>query len=59
MATTGYVPMEKQSKKARRQYYASRRADWNGVVPVTRVIPDKRRHNSESRNNRKEYEYDE
>lgn len=59
MATTGYVPMEKQSKKARRQYYASRRADWNGVVPVTRVIPDKRRQRGEGRNSRKEYDYDE
>ena len=59
MTTTGYVPMEKQSKKARRQYYASRRADWNGVVPVTRVIPDKRRQRGEGRNSRKEYDYDE
>ena len=59
MVTTGYVPMEKQSKKARRQYYASRRADWNGVVPVTRVIPDKRRQRGEGRNSRKEYDYDE
>lgn len=59
MATAGYVPMEKQSKKARRQYYASRRADWNGVVPVTRVIPDKRRQRGEGRNSRKEYDYDE
>ena len=59
MATTGYVPMENQSKKARRQYYASRRADWNGVVPVTRVIPDKRRQRGEGRNSRKEYDYDE
>ena len=37
------VPLLKQSKKARRAYYQTRRNDWNGVVPVTRVIPDKRK----------------
>ncbi|MCQ2458284.1 MAG: hypothetical protein MJ142_06105 [Clostridia bacterium] len=37
------VPLEKQSKKARRAFFASRRNDWNGVNPVTKVIPDKRK----------------
>ncbi len=37
------VPLQKQSKKQRRQHYAARRGDWNGVVPVTKVIPDKKK----------------
>ena len=34
-----FVSLDKQSKKQRRAYFAGRRADWNGVEPVTRVIP--------------------
>jgi len=36
------APLMKQSKRAKKEYYASRRGSWNGVVPVTKVIPDKR-----------------
>lgn len=55
MVAAKYVPIEKQSRKARKQYYSSRRADWNGIVPVTGVIPDKRRQQDRgSRNNREE-----
>ena len=36
------VPLMKQSKRAKKEYYASHRGSWNGVVPVTKVIPDKR-----------------
>lgn len=38
-----YVPLEKQSKKAKRAHYATKRTDWNGVVPVTKVIPNKKK----------------
>jgi len=38
-----FVPLEKRSKKQRREHFASQRSDWNGVTPVTRVIPDKRK----------------
>lgn len=37
------VPLKKQSKKQQRQHYAARRGDWNGVTPVTKVIPDKKK----------------
>jgi len=37
------IPVGKRSKKAQRKHYAGRRADWNGVVPVTRVIPNKKK----------------
>ena len=60
MVAAKYVPIEKQSRKAHKQYYSSRSADWNGIVPVTGVIPDKRRQQDRgSRNNREEWNYDE
>lgn len=31
----------KMSKRARKALDAQARGDWNGVVPVTRVVPDK------------------
>ena len=36
------IPVEKRSKRDRRAYYSDKRNDWNGVVPVTRVIPGKK-----------------
>lgn len=36
------IPLEKRSKRDRRAYYNDRRNDWNGVIPVTRVIPGKK-----------------
>ena len=40
-----YIPMEKRSKKEQRAYYASKRGSWNGVRPVTQVIPNKKHYN--------------
>ena len=37
------IPLDKMSKRERRAHFAARRGDWNGLDPVTRVIPDKRR----------------
>ena len=36
------IPLNKQSKKAQRRYHAAKRGDWNGVMPVTRVIPSRK-----------------
>ena len=36
------IPLEKRSMRDRRAYYSDKRNDWNGVVPVTRVIPGKK-----------------
>ena len=33
------IPLNKQSKKALRNYHAKQRASWNGVSPVTQVVP--------------------
>lgn len=37
-----YIPIEKRSKKEQKAYYAAQRGSWNGVVPVTKVIPNKK-----------------
>ena len=39
-----YVPLEKQSKKAQKEHHDRQRGSWNGVVPVTRLIPDKKKY---------------
>lgn len=37
-----FVPLEKRSKKERKAYYAKQRGSWNGVNPVTKVVPNKK-----------------
>ena len=37
-----HIPLEKQSKRAQKAQHAKGRVSWNGVVPVTRVIPNKK-----------------
>ncbi|MCQ2452430.1 MAG: hypothetical protein MJ075_04760 [Oscillospiraceae bacterium] len=39
------VPLEKQSKAARRKYYSNQRGSWNGVNPVTRVEVNRKAYN--------------
>lgn len=34
--------LKKQSKKAQKAYHAKQRGSWNGVSPVSRVVPDKK-----------------
>ncbi len=36
------TPIKKQCKSRQRQYYRSMRGSWNGVSPVTRIVPDGR-----------------
>ena len=36
------IPLNKQSKKQQRAYHAAKRGSWNGVDPVTRVVPSKK-----------------
>ena len=35
---TRLVPIRKQSKKAKKKYYAQQRGSWNGVNPVSRKV---------------------
>ena len=32
------IPLNKQSKKAKKQYYARQRGSWHEVNPVTKVV---------------------
>ena len=36
------VPLKKQSKRNQREYHAAQRGSWNGLYPVTRVVPNKK-----------------
>ena len=36
------IPLAKQSKKLQKQYHAKQRGSWNGISPVTRVVPSKK-----------------
>lgn len=37
-----WIPMEKRSKKEQKAYYSAQRGSWNGVIPVTKLIPNKK-----------------
>ena len=39
---TKMTPIAKQSKSKQREYYASKRGSWNGISPVTRIVPSRR-----------------
>ena len=39
-----FVPLNKQSKKQQKAYYARSRGSWNGVRPCTRAMDSKKRH---------------
>ena len=38
------IPLAKQSKKKQKQYHAQQRGTWNGVSPVTRTEPDRKKY---------------
>ena len=40
-----YVPIDKQSKKKQREFYALRRNSWNEINPITKKIPSKKIYN--------------
>ncbi|MCI7234240.1 MAG: hypothetical protein MR546_10075 [Oscillospiraceae bacterium] len=40
-----FVPLEKMSKKDRREFYSKRRRDWNGLNPVTRTADGHKKYN--------------
>lgn len=49
------VPLCKQSKKARREFYKKQRGTWNGLSPVTRVVPNGKRYKRERPYGDREY----
>jgi len=34
------IPLSKQSKAKQREYHAAKRGSWNGVNPVSRIVPN-------------------
>lgn len=40
-----HVPLDKQSKQKRKEYYATQRQDWGDINPVTRVTPNLKAYN--------------
>lgn len=41
---TKMTPLNKQSKRARKAFYAARRGSWNGVCPVTKRVESGKRY---------------
>ena len=35
-----YIPLNKRSKRAQKDYYSSQRSTWNGLNPATRTVPN-------------------
>ena len=44
---TQLVPLDKRSKKARREYHAKRRGSWHGVNPITRTVQSRKTYDRE------------
>ena len=40
-----YVPLDKRSKKAQREYYSEQRHTWGVLNPVTRSVPSGKTYN--------------
>lgn len=39
------VPLQKQSKKNQKAFFAQKRGNWNGISPVSRVVPSGKTYN--------------
>lgn len=44
-----FVPLEKRSKKEQKAYHARQRGSWNGINPVTKIVPNKKAYNRKRR----------
>lgn len=51
MSVKKLVLIQKMSKKAQKEYHARQRRDWNGLSPVTRIVPNGKAYD---RNRRKQ-----
>ena len=40
-----FIPLNKQSKKAQKAYYAKQRKTWQGLDPVTKRVESKKTYN--------------
>lgn len=37
-----WIPMDKRSKKAQREYHAKQRGSWYGLNPITRTVQSRK-----------------
>ena len=44
-----FVPYGKMSKKAKRKFDISKRRDWNGLNPITRIAEKEKRYSRKSK----------
>jgi len=51
-----FIPLEKQSKRKRKEYYSSRRKGWGELNPVTRTVPSAKVYNRKKSGQRYEHE---
>ena len=45
---TKYVPFEKMSKKAQKEYHKRHRNTWGELKPVTRIVPNKKAYSRQA-----------
>ena len=51
-----YIPIEKQSKRKQKEYYAAQRRDWGDISPVTKAVPNGKIYNRKKSKHRHDYE---
>lgn len=49
-----FIEYGKMSKKAQKEYNQSKRRDWNGVDPRTKVVPNKKAYDRKDKSWRKD-----
>ena len=49
-----FIPVEKMSKKQKKEYYSRNRITWDNFDPTTRVVASKKIYNR-ARNKREDY----
>lgn len=40
-----FVPLDKKSKKAQKEFHARQRRSWEGISPLTRTVPNGKAYN--------------
>ncbi|MCL2840382.1 MAG: hypothetical protein FWE05_06375 [Defluviitaleaceae bacterium] len=51
-----YIPLEKQSKRAQKEFHTSQRRDWGPFSPVTRKVPNNKVYNRKKSEQWQSYE---
>ena len=51
-----YVPLDKQTKRKRKEYHAKQRRDWGEISPVTKTMPNLKAYKRKKSGQRYDYE---